>query len=190
MIWVCLKIGCPEIPWFINLQKCIFFRVDTFSDKPIWRIVILLCTCCSGFFLVPDNLAINVYAPKHRFKSCMMGSRPKKQVLIVGWELNVAHETATFQNIALSFLGLKNARPFQNAWPQTRLFQPILGKLWPFVCRKFAIWLMYFPNLPKTIRGVGSKPDQTSTSSTLSIRNAAEWAVSSTPTYISGGLTL
>ena len=45
-----------------------FFRVDPFSDKPIWRIVILLCTCCSGFFLVPDNLAINVYAPKHRYK--------------------------------------------------------------------------------------------------------------------------
>ena len=92
-----------------------FFRVDPFSDKPIWRIAILLCTCCSGFFLVPDNLVINVYAPKHRYKSCMMGGRPKKQVLIVGWELNVAHETATFQNIALSFLGLKHARPFQNA---------------------------------------------------------------------------
>ena len=101
---------------FINLQKCMFFfRVVPFSDKPIWRIVILSCTCCSGFFLAPYNLAINVYAPKHRYKSCMMGGRPKKQVLIVGWELSVAHETATFQNIALSFLGFKDARPFQNA---------------------------------------------------------------------------
>ena len=32
MIWVCLILGCPEIPWFINLQKCMFFQ-----GGPIFR---------------------------------------------------------------------------------------------------------------------------------------------------------
>ena len=91
-----------------------------FQSGPIFRLWFSCGSCSWRFFLVPDHVSINVYAPK--LWIMYKGGRPQQHIPIIGWGLNVAHTTAMSEHRLV--FGFKIHKPFKMPDPKQGCSNP------------------------------------------------------------------